>query len=407
MTYVFLLLNLLFIGCTNGTVENEKDNFANDSSIQITSPNNGAVVDNTFTIEYETGTDVDHAEILVNNQLLQEITNISSGSLEITIEDGSSTITLIAFDNENVQLSTFSITVTVNPDENWITIISPTNGASVTNPVYFTVNSSDNIDSIEILADDWSLGTINQGEILEYEFSGTGFERDIEAIAYRNGEEVANDTISITVEQSTVPVESEFNSYVLDIIDTYPTDGTYGYDWNNYDGTTQNLYYQGELIAQGDPNNTCFCSGITFEVFLQSWSVVDEITNSDGTINGMSISDLFDFRTDWYVRELLGSGPSVAVENYGIGEEITNWNDIKAGDFIQLWRHSGSGHTVVFIDWEYDTNQNIIGFYYWSSQNSTNGIGYRSEYFGVSGSDVDPQYFYAARIYMPEDWLPW
>ena len=85
----------------------------------------------------------------------------------------------------------------------------------------------------------------------------------------------------------------------------------------------------------------------------------------------------------------------------GDGSLVSQWSDIQAGDFIQFWRNSGSGHNAIFIDWEYDINDNIIGFVYWSTQGSTDGIGYNSEYF----SSVDPNHFYATRVHMPEDWI--
>jgi hypothetical protein len=49
---------------------------------------------------------------------------------------------------------------------------------------------------------------------------------------------------------------------------------------------------------------------------------------------------------------------------------------------VQLWRWSGSGHSVIFVNWVRDENQQITGMRYWSSQRATNGIGYRTEYFG-------------------------
>ena len=64
------------------------------------------------------------------------------------------------------------------------------------------------------------------------------------------------------------------------------------------------------------------------------------------------VDDLDDFRVDWYVRELMGSGVVEAVENYGIGERITYWEDIQAGDFLQFWRNNGSGHNNIFIEWK-------------------------------------------------------
>ncbi len=74
---------------------------------------------------------------------------------------------------------------------------------------------------------------------------------------------------------------------------------------------------------------------------------------------------------------------------------------------MQFWRHSGSGHNVVFVDWEVDTSDNIIGFRYWSTQGSTDGVGENSEYFGGSGSRVDPNLFFVARVVEPDQWLPW
>ena len=49
----------------------------------------------------------------------------------------------------------------------------------------------------------------------------------------------------------------------------------------------------------------------------------------------------------------------------------------------------------------------IIGVRYWSTQGSTSGVGYNEEFFGASGSRIDPGYFYASRMAMPEDWIPW
>ena len=116
---------------------------------------------------------------------------------------------------------------------------------------------------------------------------------------------------------------------------------------------------------------------------------IDESTINNGSINGMTVDDLLEFRMDWYVRDLYGSGPAEAVENYGIGEEVTDWSDIQPGDFVQFWRNSGSGHNTIFIDWETDNQGEIIGVYYWSTQGSTDGIGYRAEYFGNGTYDLD------------------
>ena len=50
--------------------------------------------------------------------------------------------------------------------------------------------------------------------------------------------------------------------------------------------------------------------------------------------------------------------------NYGLGEPILDWVDILPGDPVQLWRFSGSGHSVIFIDWVTDTDGTTVGLYY-------------------------------------------
>jgi hypothetical protein len=44
------------------------------------------------------------------------------------------------------------------------------------------------------------------------------------------------------------------------------------------------------------------------------------------------------------------------------------------------------GMSVVLIDWVRD-NVKIVGLRYWSSQESTNGIAYKTEYFNILRGD--------------------
>lgn len=410
----YICLSFLYFACSqdkkedNLAVEDDTDNFAQDTSVLISSPTNGAIVEDSFFLQYTAGVDVATLELQIDDQFSTNL-DISAHETLIHLDIGAHKLGLIGLDTEGNWLSAHEITVTV-PTDNWITIVSPTHGSVVTNPVRFTVNSSNSIDSYEITADDWSLGTANVDDILTYSFSGTGYLRHIKAIGYSNGDAVAEHNIDITVDAGTEPLQSDFNDIVLNIIDTYPIDGSHGYYWpssGGWLGTTQDIWYQGTLIAEGDSSNRSYCVGLTFETFMRSWEIADIESSGDGTINGMTVSDVQNFRIDWYVRDLLGAGPADAVENYGIGELVTDWDDVQAGDFLQFWRNSGSGHNVIFIDWEYDTNNNRIGFLYWSTQSSTDGIGYNSEYFGSTGSSVDAQYFFPARVYMPDNWISW
>ena len=140
---------------------------------------------------------------------------------------------------------------------------------------------------------------------------------------------------------------------------------------------------------------------------MRAFAQIDEEVGGDGLLNGMDVDDVLDFRRDWFVRYLWGDGPGVGFDNYGLGEAISDWGEILPGDMVQFWRFSGSGHSVIFIGWATDTDGSIVGLDYWSTQASTDGIGYEREYFGTGGSDMDPSFFYASRAWMPHDWLPW
>lgn len=410
-------LLLLLAACTppQETRKAPGEDFRKDTDVAILAPTNGETVEGSFVLSWQAGADVRQVRLDVDGETEVAATAVgdsASGEMALTLDAGRHSLQLLGLDAQGAELSNYTIAVRVAlEDESWVSITSPADGATVPNPVVFAVGASDDIASVEIFADDYSLGTVRPGQLLTYEFSGTGFERTIEAQgSTMDGELLATDTITLTVDPGTDPVESTFNEKVLEMVADYPTDGSYGYYWpsgSDWAGTTQDIWYRGSQVAEGDSQNRSYCSGITWETFMRAWEEVDEAVDGDETINDMTVSDLGSFRTDWYVRDLWGDGVGIAVENYGIGERITDWDDVRPGDYVQIWRHSGSGHTFVFIDWLRDGDGEIEGVRYWSTQNSTDGIGYNEEYFGTSGSSLSPSHFYAARVYMPDEWVGW
>lgn len=191
-------------------------------------------------------------------------------------------------------------------------------------------------------------------------------------------------------------LSQHLNNYVLDVIKTYSLgNGNYPYllndDFQNYNGVTEDLYYGGELILKANPNGdkSSHCTGITFEVFFKAMQNRNKALGIDiNNFNGMSKDELHDFILTWYVA--LGakseSNLAVAIEKYGLGSEITNMEDLRPGDFIDLSRENNSGHAVIFMNWIREGNK-IIGLRHWSSQGSTNGISYKEEYFNIKGSN--------------------
>ena len=82
---------------------------------------------------------------------------------------------------------------------------------------------------------------------------------------------------------------------------------------------------------------------------------------------------------------------------YAVGLASSDWESARAGDFVQLWRRSGSGHSVVFLSWVRKGGK-IVGLRYWSTQPSTNGIGVSAEYFDRGRAPLDRKRFYLCRV---------
>jgi hypothetical protein len=219
----------------------------------------------------------------------------------------------------------------------------------------------------------------------------------VSANANANTSAAVNESASIAEAQvvaakevQAVAKNSELNNYVLKVIPDYNR-GKYPYllnnDYENYNGVTENITYQGSLIAKANPDGSksSHCVGLTYEVFFKA---MQERNNEAGifsdNFNNMNVDNMKDFLLTWYAAQgkskAEGDQLAGAIVKYGIGTQIVRLEDAKAGDFIDFSR-TKSGHTAVFLNWLKDEKGNILGFKYWSTQESTNGIGYKEEYF--------------------------
>ncbi len=205
------------------------------------------------------------------------------------------------------------------------------------------------------------------------------------------------------------PENIDVNGYVLDILFDYPRDGTHPYSWvNTYDGVTRDLFYKSERIARANPDGSksCYCCGLTYEVFFRAMERLNSDLRAGEDINNLSPGDMRYLKYLWFVQSAWGDGPGVGMEFYGLGDKITDWQEVRPGDFVQFWRTSGSGHSVIFIDWIRDINGEPMGIYYWSTQGSTNGINFNTEYFSGKGGNINPNYTYFSRVRSPEKFTP-
>lgn len=167
----------------------------------------------------------------------------------------------------------------------------------------------------------------------------------------------------------------ELNETVLKLIGEYPTDGTHQYHWvAGFDGVTRDLEYQGNVIAKSEDQQRTYCCGLTFEVYFRACL--------EAGVNLGSLADVKRLKNEWFIARTKypanqiwkHKGPADALVPQGLGIEV-QLEQARPGDFLQLWRKNGSGHSVIFME----SVEN--GFQYWSTQPVTDGIGKRVELF--------------------------
>lgn len=189
----------------------------------------------------------------------------------------------------------------------------------------------------------------------------------------------------------------ELNPYVLQAIADYGRDLPYllNTDYANYNGVTKDIVYGSRTLLKAHPsgNRASHCVGLTFEVFFDAMQMRNlELRIGNNNFNNMTEDELFDFILTWYVAKdnKAEFNLATAIETYGLGKRITNWQEAKPGDFIDFTRANNTGHAVVFLDWV-SLNDQIVGMRYWSSQNSTQGVGVAVEYFDSKFATLERQ----------------
>jgi len=190
--------------------------------------------------------------------------------------------------------------------------------------------------------------------------------------------------------------EGALNPYVMKVISAYPLDGSYAYhcsweprEYDIYNGVTQDLWYKGMVVAKAYPDGSrcSYCCGYTFEVFVRAMKLRNIQKGLDpDDFNGMTFGDLFNALQFWYI-EGKGDCERRAIESYGLGYAVTDFEKVRPGDFLSYDTTPPGGHSVVFIDWLRDEQKKIIGLKYFSSNLSgSKGVGYGQGKFSDSNN---------------------
>ncbi len=176
--------------------------------------------------------------------------------------------------------------------------------------------------------------------------------------------------------------DNRYSDYGTDVITVANKFSGGGYQWGGgVSGVCIPLYHDGQLIRNCSEGDKTHCCGFTL-------SVAFIVATNRGLFSDKSFSQIDNFSKEWYSEGGAGCGKLcvAALVNLGIGYEVS-LEDAKEGDFCQIWRTNGKGHSVIFLSHIYEGDK-IIGFNYRSSQPSTNGIANSKEYFDGSGGSM-------------------
>jgi len=193
--------------------------------------------------------------------------------------------------------------------------------------------------------------------------------------------------------QAAVGQLPEPNKSIVRLMLDYPRNGEHSYWWPkgvSYDGSTTDVIVNGVTMMKGEPGGRTFCCGLTLEVYYRYAALKPALA-------AKLAADPARFKKDWFCHNINSPGPLDALVAAGAGKHITDLDKALPGDFVQLWRNDKSGHSVIFVNWLKDATGKRIGLQYWSTQISTNGIGFASESFGTAKKQINPNHFSITR----------
>ena len=197
---------------------------------------------------------------------------------------------------------------------------------------------------------------------------------------------------------------SEFSSDPLQAARQLEKYATGSYKWSGGTGMPIDIYFKGsQPLYKRMPDGSTYCTGYTFASFFVS-------ALNRGLLNDFSDSDIKKIKGIWNEGDAKQKpklnvdaitktiNPNVAPLGYEVSFE-----DAKPGDFVQIWRNNGSGHSVIFVD-KLMKDGVPIGIKYYSSNGGINqntgrsGAGEASEKFTEYGGRVLKKNTYFARL---------
>ena len=195
----------------------------------------------------------------------------------------------------------------------------------------------------------------------------------------------------LAIAPSTRPADS--NDVVLKIAKSFKDGGGYNVKWTGT-GCPEEIRFKGERIMHKGTGGT-YCCGFTLDVVIEA--AADLHLLDDKTPDDLKLlhKHWYGVTSDPHIQELQCI---YGLEHLGIGHQVKT-DDARPGDFCQFYRAKG-GHSVVFMGWAIKDGKRV-GLNFRSSQESTKGIGDKTEYFadtGIEGAKVLRDRVYFGRL---------
>lgn len=176
------------------------------------------------------------------------------------------------------------------------------------------------------------------------------------------------------------------------------------YKWSGGTGMPVDIYFKSDKpLFTKTPDGSTYCTGFTFATFYIT-------ALNRGLLNNLTDNDIINLKNVWNQGEATNR-PKLCVDAIAntknsngktLGKEVS-FENAKAGDFCQIWRKGGSGHSVIFKE-PLIENGKKVGIVYYSSNASKNpntgrsGAGEGKEKFTNFGGGVLKDNTYFARL---------
>lgn len=232
-----------------------------------------------------------------------------------------------------------------------------------------------------------------------------------------------------------LPAEENAPASLRDAIIRFASSKTGGgYDTSGH-GVSTTFAYDGQPWLRANPAGT-YCCGATLEAFLSAYRTAHAIGDDAGGgrwFEAWPIEKMQALQQGWYgtpaaakseaftaeMREVIVEQQVAQVLPWtGLGARVDDLRLLRRGDFVQFWRKSGTGHSVIY--WGRDRDgQGRERLWYWSSQRRRRPLPIEPlqariepepSGFGLSweliGEEIDSARIYAASPLAPAEVAP-